>query len=198
LAANTQVGTILLGALSSATDAGVFNVATRTTTLISFIMLAAMYPLMPLAARLYAAGEVAQLQRVVIRAARAVLLFAAPTALVLVVFGPSILGLFGTGFDEGSTAMRILAIGELVNVVTGFGGLVLVMTGHERELALCVGIGAVLNLGLSTVLIPVVGLEGAAIGTATGLACANAAMTWLSWRQVGVWSAVAGRSALLR
>ena len=44
LAANAQVGTILLGALSGAADAGVFNVATRTTMFISFIALAATFP----------------------------------------------------------------------------------------------------------------------------------------------------------
>jgi O-antigen/teichoic acid export membrane protein len=75
---------------------------------------------------------------------------------------------------------------------------VLVMTGRERELAFCVGIGAALNLGLSAALIPLIGLDGAAIGTATGLACANLLMAWLAWRRVGVWSAVAGRSDLGR
>ena len=79
-----------------------------------------------------------------------------------------------------------------MNVLTGFGGVVLVMTGRERELALCVGIGAALNLGLSAALISVIGLDGAAIGTATGLACANLLMAWFAWRRVAVWSAVAG------
>jgi O-antigen/teichoic acid export membrane protein len=198
LAANAQIGTILLGALSGAADAGVFNVAMRTTTFISFIMLAATYPLMPVIARLYATGDIERLQQLVVRAARGVLLFALPTGLVLVVFAPVILDLFGSGFDDGATAVRILAIGELMNVLTGFGGVVLVMTGRERELAFCVGIGAALNLGLSAALIPLIGLDGAAIGTATGLACANLLMAWLAWRRVGVWSAVAGRSDLGR
>lgn len=198
MAANAQVGTILVGALSGAADAGVFNVATRATTFISFIMLAATYPLMPLVARLYSAGDVHELQQVVVRAARVVLLFATPTGLVLVVLGSTILSVFGSGFDDGATAVRILAIGELVNVLTGFGGLVLVMTGHEKDLARSVGIGAVLNLGLSVLLIPTIGIEGAAIGTATGLACSNILMAWLAWRRIGVWSAVAGRRVLLR
>jgi O-antigen/teichoic acid export membrane protein len=198
LAANAQIGTILLGALSGAADAGVFNVAMRTTTFISFIMLAATYPLMPVIARLYATGDIERLQQLVVRAARGVLLFALPTGLVLVVFAPVILDLFGSGFDDGATAVRIPAIGELMNVLTGFGGVVLVMTGRERELAFCVGIGAALNLGLSAALIPLIGLDGAAIGTATGLACANLLMAWLAWRRVGVWSAVAGRSDLGR
>ncbi len=85
--------------------------------------------------------------------------------------------------------MRILAIGEVVNVVTGFGAVVLLMSGRESDLTRCVAVGAVLNLGLTVALIPVMGIEGAAIGTATGLACANLLMTSLAWRRLGIWTA---------
>jgi O-antigen/teichoic acid export membrane protein len=192
MAANAQVGTILLGAMSSAADAGVFNVATRTTTFISFITLAVSYPLMPVVARLYASGEVVRVQRIVVRTARAVLVFALPAGLILVVAGPTILGVFGSGFSDGATAMRILAVGEVVNVVTGFGALVLLMTGRESDLTRCVAVGAALNLGLTATLIPVLGVEGAAIGTAAGLTSANLLMTWYAWRRVGIWPAVVG------
>lgn len=193
MAANAQVGTIVLGAASGAADAGVFNVATRVTTFISFMMLAVTYPLMPLVARLYASGDVLQIQRIVVRAARAVLLAAAPTGLVLVVLAPAILRVFGSDFGDGATAVRILAVGEIVNVFTGFGGLVLVMTGHEGDLARSVGIGAAVNVVLTAVLIPLLHVEAAAIGTATGVASANVLMTWFAWKRLGVWAAVAGR-----
>jgi O-antigen/teichoic acid export membrane protein len=196
MAANAQLGTILLGVLGNAEDAGIFNVAARTTTFISFMMLAATYPLMPLVARLHTLGADDELQRIVTRAVRIVLLFAAPTALGLIVLGSSVLGIFGAGFEEGASAMRILAIGEVVNVVTGFGGVVLVMTGHERELAWSVAFGALVNLVLTLLLIPIAGVDGAAIGAAAGLACSNVIMARLAWRRVGVWSPVVGRSAL--
>jgi O-antigen/teichoic acid export membrane protein len=196
LAANGQVGTILLGAMSSAADAGVFNVATRVTTFISFVMLAAMYPLMPLVARLHTRGEIAEIERVVVRAARVVLFFAAPTGVAIVLLAPTILRLFGTEFDTGTTAVRILAAGEVMNVLTGFGGLVLVMTGHEGALARSVAVGAAINIGLTASLIPSFGVDAAAIGTALGIACSNLLMTWLAWRRLGVWAAVIGPGRL--
>ena len=101
IAANAQVGTILLGAMSSAADAGLFNVATRTTTFISFISLAVSYPLMPIVARLYASGEIDRLQRIVVRTARGVFSLLA-CGLVLVVSAPTILGFFGEGFSAGA------------------------------------------------------------------------------------------------
>jgi O-antigen/teichoic acid export membrane protein len=191
LAANAQLGTILLGALASPEDAGVFNVAVRATGFISFTMLAASYPLMPLVARLYAAGEVDRLQRAVLRTARVLLLVAVPTALLLVALAPTVLAVFGAGFEAGATSVRLLAIGEVVNVVTGFGGLVLVMTGHERDLARSVALGAAVNLALTAALIPIAGVEGAAIGTATGIALSNVVMARLAWKRLGVWTTVA-------
>jgi O-antigen/teichoic acid export membrane protein len=193
MAANAQVGTIMLGVLSGGRDAGVFNVAFRVTIFISFVLLAASYPLSPTVARLHAAGERAQIQRTVVRAARLVLLVSIPVALVLVVFAPEVLSVFGRDFSEGATAVRILAVGDLVNVVTGYGGLVLVMSGRESDLARSMALGAVLNVGLAAVLIPPFGVDGAAVATAASLAVSNLAMTWLSWRQLGIWAAVVGR-----
>lgn len=192
MAANAQVGTIMLGALATAADAGVFNVAVRTTSLISFVMLAASYPLMPLVARLHASGERERLQRTVIRTARGVLLISAPTGFVLVLFAPLILRLFGAEFGDGATAMRILAVGEVVNVLTGFGGLVLVMSGREADLAWSVAVGAAVNLGLSAALIPVLDVKGAAIAAATAMAFSNTIMSLLAWRRLRVWTLVTG------
>jgi O-antigen/teichoic acid export membrane protein len=190
MAANAQVGTIMLGAFSNARDAGVFNVAFRVTIFISFVMLAATYPLGPTVARLQAAGERLRVERTVVRAARLVLLVSLPVAVVLVLFATPILSIFGNGFGGGATAVRIMAIGDLVNVLTGFGGLVLVMSGRESDLARGVAFGAVLNVGLAAALIPTLGVDGAAIAMAASLAVSNIVMNWFAWRRLGVWAAV--------
>jgi O-antigen/teichoic acid export membrane protein len=189
-AANAQVGTILLSAVARPSDAGTFNVALRVTTLVSFVMVAAMYPLSPLVARLYAANELARMQRLIIGAARGVLFVSVPVALILVVFPAQILSVFGPGFSDGAGAVRIMVIGDLVNVLTGFGGVALVMSGRESDLARSVLIGAVLNVGIVGILVPLYGIAGAAIAAAIALAASNIAMTWLAWRGLGVWAAV--------
>jgi len=190
LAAGGQLGTILLSVLATPADAGVFNVASRATTLISFIMLAASYPLMPAVARLHVTADAEAMQRIVVRAARGVLVVAVPTALVLFLFGSTVLSLFGSGFEGGETAIRIMAIGEVVTVLTGYGGVVLVMTGHEREFTRSVVFGTVANLAFAAVLIPAYGINGAAVATATGVAATNVWVTWLAWQRLRVWTAV--------
>lgn len=190
MAANAQIGTIALGLLGTPSDAGIFNVAQRATVFVSFLMLAAAYPMMPLVARLYATGEIDRLRHTVVRAARLVAIATTPIALGIVLLGPQILSLFGQGFEEGSTTIRILAIGEVVNVLTGFGGLVLVMCARERDLAACAALGTVVNIALTAALVPALGVEGAAIGTSVGVVSGNLLMSVLAWRRLGVWAPV--------
>lgn len=190
MAANAQVGTIMLGALDDARAAGVFNVAFRVTIFISFVLLAASYPLSPTVARLHAAGDTRRVERTVVHAARLVLLVSLPVAIVLVAFAGPILEIFGHGFSSGASAVRIIAIGDLINVLTGYGGLVLVMSGRESDLTRSAALGAVLNIGLAAALIPRFGVNGAAVATAVSLAAANLQMTWLAWRRLDVWAAV--------
>ena len=190
LAGGGQLGTILLSVLATPADAGVFNVASRITTLISFIMLAASYPLMPAVARLHVTADAEAMQRVVVRGARGVLVFAVPTAVMLVVTGSTVLSFFGSGFEGGETAIRIMAIGEVVTVLTGYGGVVLVMTGHERDFTRSVVFGTLANLVLSAALIPAFGINGAAVATATGVAATNVYATWLAWQRLRVWTSV--------
>jgi O-antigen/teichoic acid export membrane protein len=190
MAANAQVGTIMLGAWGSPSDAGVFNVAFRVTIFISFVMLAASYPLSPAVARLYASGRHVEVERTVVRAARLVLLVSVPVAVVLLALAGPVLSLFGHGFSGGASAVRVMVFGDLVNVLTGFGGLVLVMCGRESDLARSAALGAVLNIGLGALLIPPFGVDGAAVAMAVSLALSNLAMTWLAARNLDIRAAV--------
>jgi O-antigen/teichoic acid export membrane protein len=127
-------------------------------------------------ARLYAAGEIERLQRVVTTAARAVLLVSLPIAAPLILFGDWLLSFFGPNFTTGRTALAILTAGQLFNVAIGSVGQLLVMTGHEGDAARGIGIGALLNIVLCAALIPRWGMEGAATATATSTIAWNLLM----------------------
>jgi O-antigen/teichoic acid export membrane protein len=149
-----------------------------------------MYPLMPLVARLHATGERARIQQVLTRSARTIFLFSSVLALGLIIFSAPVLSLFGGDFTGGVEAFRILAAGELVKVFLGFGGLALVMTGHERGLAKGVAVWAGLNIGIGAALIPWLGVDGAAIASTASAAVANLYLVLLAWRRVGIYAPV--------
>jgi O-antigen/teichoic acid export membrane protein len=198
LVANNQCGTILLGVLDSADAAGMFNVAFRVAAFTSFLFLAASYPLYPNVARLWAVGDPAAIQRLLTRAARIVLLVSVILALAFLVFTDQILAIFGSEFPDAAVALRILVVAELVKVLTGFGGIALVMTSQETSMARAAGVGVVLNILLAVVLIPVWGVEGAATASAVSTVASSAYIAWLSWRRLELYAPAIGRSTTPR
>ena len=60
------------------------------------------------------------------------------------------------------------------------------MTGNQIGGMISIAISSVLNIGLNYMLIPLYGLEGAAIATGASLLTWNALLTYFVWRNLGV------------
>jgi len=185
--ANTQVGLLVLGTVGDVADAGVFAVAARTTSFVGFLMLAATYPLMPTLARIHANGDTARLRHAVTRSARVIVLLTLPVAVLIAVFAHPILSiLFGAEFGAGTTATRILVIGEVARVVVGVAAIALLMSGFEADLSRALALGAIANVLLAITLVPALGVDGAAIAQTAGAILSSLALAWLARRRIGV------------
>jgi len=134
---------------------------------------------------LHRLGESDELRKTITRAARAVFLATVPVVLAIALLADPLLGLFGDEFRSGAGALRILLAGELVKDFFGLAGLALVMTGHESDLTRGVSVGAGINVLLAVILIPLFGVEGAAIAGAAGAAGTHLVLAWLSRRKLG-------------
>lgn len=97
-----------------------------------------------------------------------------------------VLSIFGPDFVAASAALRILALGQLVNLATGSVGTILIMTGHQRISLLNSVAGAVMVVILGLILIPRYGATGAAAAASITMAIRNISATYLVWRFVGV------------
>jgi O-antigen/teichoic acid export membrane protein len=184
--ANQQIGIIMLGSIVSAEAAGIYDIAHRVAQLVGFVLLAVNMPLAPVVASLYARGELAQLQVVVVKSARVAAAGSCLIALALITFGPWLLRLFGRDFEAGLPVLVILCIGQVLNAAAGSVGLVLSMTGHERDTAKAIGIAAVSQVCFNLVLIPPWGILGAAIGEAASTVLWNVLLVVWVWRRLGV------------
>src|SRR5688572_21812701 len=81
-----------------------------------------------------------------------------------------VMNAFRREFDAaGSSAFQILSIGQFINVATGSVGVLLVMSGHEREYRNVQILAACVALALSFALIPSHGAVGAAIAAAVAV-----------------------------
>ncbi len=185
---NTQAPILLLGSMKDAQAAGLYAISVRVADLLAFGLISVNFALAPVAARLWAERDIARLQQVVTRSVRAALCFTVPVAAIVIIFGGKILSIFGPGFIQARPALTILVAGQLVNVTMGSVGLLLIMTGHEREVAIVTVVCASLNIGLNLIMIPLWGLVGSALAVTIGIIAWNLVLVVLVRRRLGIHS----------
>ncbi len=176
----------VLGAFGTGADAGIFYAAYRTSALVGLILIAANGIIAPKFAALFHSGQLATLNNVACNSALVLTLIAMP-ALLLFLFAPGIvMMIFGKEFVQGTELLRILAIGQLVNVMTGSLGFLLIMTDNTRSMFRTTAWMLVANVTLSVSLIPPYGAVGAALAIAGSLGVAGVLRTFFVWRELGL------------
>lgn len=183
---------LLLAPLRGTRDVALYGVAYILAQYASLILVVANQSLAPTFAQIHAAGDKQRLQRVVVKSSRAVFLFSAPAAFLLILFGRQALQLFGAQYTHAYTALVILTLGQLFNAAAGSVGTLLVMTGHERSAAVGWSVGAVVNVALNLLLIPTWGIEGAAIANTLTLILWNSILILFVWQKLGIHTTAAG------
>jgi O-antigen/teichoic acid export membrane protein len=100
-------------------------------------------------------------------------------AIYLAVFPISSLTLlFGQEFAPGAEALVILALGQFLGVAVGPATVSLKTLGQSKYVLVTFLISLFVNLLLNVVLIPLIGILGAAVGTTSGKVVANSLHLW--------------------
>ncbi len=183
---NNQTDTIMLGTLSTTEAVGIYTVANRGASLITFVLLAFDTSLAPTFASLYTKGEFKQLQKIVTQSCQFVFAVALLMTAILIIFGKWLLLIFGSEFVGGHLVLSILSLGQLVNAFTGSVALLLIMTGFDKCTALGVGVSAILNIILNAIFIPIWNVEGAAIATASSMIFWNLILIYLTYKKLKI------------
>lgn len=155
-----------LGSYYSTFEVGQFRTAWQISALIMLLVSTFDTVAGPRIAAAYRVGDKANIHQIMRQSVFAMIILSLPLFIVALGFPEWALGLFGPEFVPAAPALRILALGQLVNVLSGPLGTVLLMTGQERS-SMFLSIGSlVVLLVLSVTLIPAFGLIGAALTTA--------------------------------
>jgi O-antigen/teichoic acid export membrane protein len=108
----------------------------------------------------------------------------AACALILAL-GKPLLALFGASFTSAYGVMFILAVGMLSRAAVGPAERLLNMLGERMLCALVYAIAFAINLSLCLLLIPRIGIEGAATATATALVTESILLFCIAKRRLG-------------
>ncbi len=104
---------------------------------------------------------------------------------LILALGRPLLGLFGAGFESGYAVMFILAVGMLARAAVGPAERLLNMLGERKPCAIVYAIAFAINLGLCVILIPRLGIDGAAVATSTALVAESLMLYRVAKRRLG-------------
>ena len=177
---------LILGLFMPPEIVAFYFAATRLAQILSYVP----YGLSAATAQKYAAlaaqGEREKLQNLVSAATALSTGLAIAGALFLWVFASPLLNLFGDGYDAAAAIVPVLCLGIVLACALGPGEDILTMMGAERLCALGFFIALVVNLALNFALIPLLGMMGAAIATATALTLRGVILAIFAHRRLGI------------
>jgi len=182
------VDRLLVGYFLSATENGLYQAASQLSVIFVVILYSFNAILAPMFSTFFANNEHYHLNEIFRVATKWGLYISLPVFLV-VCFAPYDLLSFtyGSAYSGAWLALVILSIGQIVNVGTGAIGLLLPMTGNHRYWLFLSIIGLGLNIILCILLIPSLGIVGAALGTSISLNVIYfAGLLWVS-KNLKIW-----------
>ena len=181
-----QISLLMLGGIAGAKEAGIFQAAFQLVSPLIFGLLAVNMALQTKLAAAWEGKNIEYSQQIVSEAARLGFVVALIVAIPLIVFADEFLSLFGNSYIEATMALKIIVFGQLVNAAAGSCGVLLSMTGNQREVLLGMVLALIINSSLCFLLIPTWGVDGAAVGTAVGLVTWNVYMASKAKRITGI------------
>lgn len=178
---------LMLGVLESVDQVALYRVALSISLMVSFGLQSVSAAMAPHLARLYHHGDLDRLQHIVFQSTKVVIAFSFFVVAFLVVFGDDLLGFFyGSKFVAAYTPLAILVVGQFVKSLTGAAAMLLNMTGNENSTASILGKSVVINIVLNLTLIPIWGMNGAAIATVITILIRNIMLRSLVKKNLGI------------
>jgi O-antigen/teichoic acid export membrane protein len=165
-----QTGVIILGMFRPEAEVGYYSVAVRMATLTTFVLSAINSMAAPKFSELFQSDKMEELFYVAKKSSKLIFWTTTPILLFLILLGKPLLSLlFGPDFEVVYWAMFFLVLGQFVNSISGSTGYFMNMTGSQIVFRNVMFGAAFLNVILNLLLIPVLGIYGAALAGMTSV-----------------------------
>ena len=184
--ATNHADRLVIGYFLDSKQVGIYAVATSAGVLVTIVLRAISSVFSPMISSLHAQHKQKLLGHLYQIVTKWTLGLTLPLVFVLVFFADPLLSLFGSDFRAGWLVLTIMVAAEVVDCGVGSVGLLLMMSGNEKRYMRTQTVLAPVILGLKLVLIPSLGLMGAAVGSALGIAISNLAYLWQVKKYLGM------------
>ena len=169
-----QTGVLLLSMFRTEAEVGYYSIAVKLSTLTTFVLGAVNSMAGPKFSELFYTHKMDELFYVAKKSAKLIFVTTAPILLCFMIFGKFILDMvFGQEFIVAYPALMLLVMGQFVNAISGSAGIFMNMTGKQKVFRNIMTVAACLNIGVNLLLIPQLGINGAAIAAVISLCVWN-------------------------
>jgi O-antigen/teichoic acid export membrane protein len=177
---------VLVSVLSGTGDAALYTAATRFLVVGQFLGGAVATSVQPRLAGWFAVGDRAAVSSTYRTATSWVILGTWPFYLLCAWTAPFWLEVFGKGYNTATPVVLIIGASMLVATGCGMVSVVLVMGGRTRDNLINTLVALGLNVGIDLILIPHIGIVGAAIGWAVAIIANNLMPLSQVWRHMSM------------
>ena len=173
-AITTWTDTLMLGYFKMPDVVGLYNAALPLANLLPIILTSVNFLFIPIMSQLYAKGQTEEMKKSYAVLTKWIFSATLPIFLVLFLFPEAVLNiLFGSRYVGAAIALQILGLGFFTHSILGPNGNTLIVMGKTQFLMLSVLITVIVNFILNIILIPPLGIIGAAIATTSALFIKN-------------------------
>jgi O-antigen/teichoic acid export membrane protein len=170
---------VLIGHFLKDADVGIYRIALQFATFGTFTAQAILPTLLPKVSRWSKTGEFGLIEESLSKAFSYSLMLVIPVLAGGILLGDKLLYfLYGSEFMKGYNALVIILVLQVVNVFMYCFGTYLGSLDHQKDSFKATGVSAVVNILLNFILIPKIGIIGAAISTLISMSL----NTFLAWR----------------
>ncbi len=168
------IDTLMVGGLRASIEVGWYSAAHPIAHFMSVPANALWLAYLPATALLYTRGDLRQMRSNLQVLTKWLCTVIWPVCLALLLFPDTVLTLFfGGEYAAGAYALRILAAGFALNACLALTSSSLVVLGRSQFVMMAGLTTVLLNIALNLLLIPRLGIEGAAIATAVSLTASS-------------------------
>jgi O-antigen/teichoic acid export membrane protein len=184
---STKICMLILPYFAMQKDIGVFNICSRLADLVIYPFFL-MHAVLPQLFARHTLAETSYKQSLYSAATKLMTVLGLPLILIEVVGGRFFLGLFGTAFPVGYSALVLLSVSQFLYSLFGPANTILMMQNQEKQAVRCLVIYVVLLTVLNLLLVPVWGITGGAVSMLVGTLVYNGLLAVQAYRISGVCS----------
>lgn len=177
-----RIDLLVLGVYATAADLGAYAVAINIALIAQLVVHIITIVLAPRFSATFATGDQSETAKVLKEGIAMAAVGGTIVCSILVIFAEPIVRLFGDEFEQAVPLVRILALGQFLNTLTGPVASCLNMTAHERLVAVISLVSTLVTTVVLVLIVPIYNVVGAAWVTSGALIMFNGALFFYCYK----------------